>query len=414
MKTIPLKRLAHVIPGQSPPGNAVEPLTDGQPFIQGNAEFTDTSPAPMLQSPSAPKVAMAGDILISVRAPVGALNRADQTMGIGRGVAAIRVKNAVDPRFVRYALVSEMPALRSVATGSTYEAVSAGQIGGLALPDCSHNDQRRIADFLDDQVSRIDNIIAARRQQIDAVDRLHAGRTRDLVLGLGDSGRTSTGLHWASETSAAWRPRRLSQLATMGTGHTPSRSKSEYWENMDVPWLTTSDVYRFRDDSIRRVAETTVQISELGLVNSAAVMHPAQTVGLCRTSGSAGYSIIMDRAMATSQDFVTWTCGAHLEPEFLLSQLRVMRGYLLNYLAMGSTHKTIYFPELEGLVVPIPTVSIQRAVVTDLLRADLDRASARRDLSEQVARLTEYKQSLITAAVTGELDVTTASKRVSA
>ena len=106
-----------------------------------------------------------------------------------------------------------------------------------------------------------------------------------------------------------------------------------------------------RSDRIEVIKETRERVSELGVANSSAEIHPAGTVVLCRTA-SAGYSAIMGTNMATSQDFATWTCDPLLRPRFLLLCLRVMRQDLLGRLAMGSTHKTIYMPDIEALRIP--------------------------------------------------------------
>src|SRR5690349_19158184 len=103
----PLRYMATVLAGQAPPSDAVQDLSDGQPFIQGNAEFGERYPRAKYQCETATKVAEPGDLLISVRAPVGALNSADQRYGIGRGLAALRVRSGVDPRFFAYALRSK-------------------------------------------------------------------------------------------------------------------------------------------------------------------------------------------------------------------------------------------------------------------------------------------------------------------
>lgn len=109
--------------------------------------------------------------------------------------------------------------------------------------------------------------------------------------------------------------------------------------------------------------------------------------------------------MATSQDFVTWTCGPLLEPRFLLLCLRAMRTDLLERLAQGSTHKTIYMPDIKSIRIPLPPLEEQRQIVTrtwdEIRRIDdvVDR------LDSQVQLLREHRQALITAAVTGELDV---------
>lgn len=270
--------------------------------------------------------------------------------------------------------------------------------------------QRRIADFLDERVARIDLLVAARRRQEAAVLERFEGTRAHALLTPAEPTRL-TDLPWAPRVSVTRPVRRLSQVARMGTGHTPSRSEPAYWVDCDIPWLTTSDVHRFRKDEVDEIHDTAVEISELGLANSAAVLHPAGTVALSRTA-SAGFSVVMGREMATSQDFVTWTCGPDLVPEYLLHLLRTMRPYLLGFLAMGSTHKTIYFPDLMDLRVPLPPRREQEAAVQDVRAFAHERTSVVEALRRQAGLLIEYKQSLITAAVTGELDVTTAGSGI--
>ncbi|WP_079055732.1 restriction endonuclease subunit S [Streptomyces caeruleatus] len=163
---------------------------------------------------------------------------------------------------------------------------------------------------------------------------------------------------WLSASRWPTAPIRL--VARLGSGHTPSRSKPEYWEDCTVPWITLADVWQLRDGQTNVITETKEMVSPLGLANSAAVKHPAGTVILSRTA-SVGFSAIMGRDMATSQDFATWTCGPKLEPRFLLHALRGMAPDLKR-VATGSTHKTIYMPGIEQLRVPLPPLEEQRRI----------------------------------------------------
>jgi type I restriction enzyme S subunit len=172
----------------------------------------------------------------------------------------------------------------------------------------------------------------------------------------------------------------------------------------NIPWITTGEVAQVRDDRQEVLTRTRERISELGLANSAAELRPPGTVVLSRTA-SAGYSAIMGTAMATSQDFVTWTCGPRLVPRFLLFCLRAMRSDLLGRLAMGSTHKTIYFPDIESIRTPLPTIREQQRML-DLADKELRPLAPLEDaVDRQIALLRERRQALITAAVTGELQV---------
>ncbi|RLP89287.1 restriction endonuclease subunit S [Micromonospora sp. BL4] len=170
---------------------------------------------------------------------------------------------------------------------------------------------------------------------------------------------------WLADSRWATVPIRFA--ARLGTGHTPSRAKPEYWENCTIPWVTLADVWQLRSGATDYLNETKENISEVGLANSAAVVHPAGTVILSRTA-SVGFSAIMKKGMATSQDFATWTCSPRLHPRFLLYVLRATAPDLRR-IAAGSTHKTVYMPDIEQLRTPLPPINVQSALVAYLDRA---------------------------------------------
>jgi type I restriction enzyme S subunit len=109
----------------------------------------------------------------------------------------------------------------------------------------------------------------------------------------------------------SWVP--LTRIARQETGHTPSRSHPEWWGG-DVPWIGIKDAHVHHGTVITDTLQTT---NAEGLAHSAARILPAGTVCLSRTA-SVGYVLIMGRPMATSQDFVTWSCTEALLPKFLM------------------------------------------------------------------------------------------------
>jgi type I restriction enzyme S subunit len=405
---LPLKRIAQINAGQSPPSSEVGDLSQGLPFLQGNAEFGRQLPSPRYECPSAPKRACTGDILLSVRAPVGAINSADRPYGIGRGLVSIRARSA-DNRFIWWWLHSQRPALDAISTGTTYRAVTAEDVGQLPFPELGLDEQRRIADFLDDETGRIDSLVSTQGQARNALIERRAAGVFDAVVGGDITDRVPSTLAWVESLPRTWLGVKLSLFARMGSGHTPSRSHSEWWKDCAIPWITTGEVSQVRDDRREVLTETRERISEIGMANSSAETHPKGTVVLCRTA-SAGYSAVMGADMATSQDFVTWTCGSELDPFYLLWCLRAMRSDLLGRLAMGSTHKTIYVPDLQMLRIPLLPLDEQHQIV-ESIRASNSAIDATIDaIDRQAALLHERRQALITAAVTGEIDVTTTRK----
>lgn len=170
-----------------------------------------------------------------------------------------------------------------------------------------------------------------------------------------------------TELPEGWRWVPLLRLARQETGHTPSRSKAEYWGG-DVDWLGIPDA---RDHHGRTIMRSTQTITVKGLAGSSARLLPARTVCMSRTA-SVGYVTILGKPMATSQDFVTWTCSSALLPDYLMYAL-MAEGRGIRRFGRGSTHTTIYFPELRAFNIALPPLEEQQAIVTRVRRL-LERA----------------------------------------
>lgn len=268
-------------------------------------------------------------------------------------------------------------------------------------------EQRRIADFLDDQVGQIERAIELRQREQRLLREQRDASIKSVVSGEGHGQPMKADLPWLDQLPTHWTAPKITYVARLGSGHTPSRSRPDWWVDCDVPWITTGEVAALRDDNVEDIIETREKLSRLGIENSSAEIHPAGTVVLSRTA-SAGYSGVMATDMCTSQDFVTWTCTPRLDPYWLLWCLRAMRSDLLGRLAMGSTFKTIYVPDIQTLRIPLPPLAEQVAGVTEIHRA-VEGAKRRAALINRgIELLHERKQALITAAVTGQFDVTTA------
>lgn len=189
-----------------------------------------------------------------------------------------------------------------------------------------------------------------------------------------------------------WQWVRLTDIARLESGHTPSRKHPEYWGG-EVPWVSLPDARRHHGGVIHQTAQNT---NELGLANSAARLLPTGTVCLSRTA-SIGYVFQLGRPMATSQDFVNWVCSDALEPIFLKYALMAEGDHILNF-GKGTTHTTIYFPEVLAFHLCLPPLSEQWRIV-EKVEALLARVNAARDrLAKVPAILKRFRQSVLAAA----------------
>lgn len=159
---------------------------------------------------------------------------------------------------------------------------------------------------------------------------------------------------------ADWRWTRLTDVARLESGHTPSRKHPEYWDG-DIPWIGIKDA---TSNHGRVIDETIQHASQAGIDNSSARILPPNTVCLSRTA-SVGYVIVMGRPMATSQDFVNWVCSDRLDWR-LLRYVLIAETDALRRFAYGTTHQTIYFPEVKALHVALPPIGEQRAIASIL------------------------------------------------
>ncbi|MDE2822765.1 MAG: restriction endonuclease subunit S [Chloroflexota bacterium] len=400
-----LKFVSQVVAGQSPPSAAVSEGMDGVPFLQGNAEFGQVHPEACQSCDSAPKTARPGDILLSVRAPVGALNVADQVYGIGRGLCALRPVAGVDRSFYFYALMAIRPLLGAVGCGSTYDAVTRSDVGGLPMPIPPENEQRAIAEFLDRETANLDALVGRKERLIQLLQEKRAALIARAVTG-GLTARVpikDSGVEWLGEIPSHWDVKRMKFSARLYSGHTPSRQNPDYWKDCTIPWFGLADVWQIRDGQAEYVVDTSEKISEAGLVNSAATLLPKGTVILSRTA-SVGFSAILGVDMATTQDFVNWVCGQSLRPEYLLYVLRAMEQEFRR-LTMGSTHQTIYMPDVGSFVAPVPPLVEQDQIVAYIRSEKADIEALIRDVVAAIGYVKEYRSAVVSTAVTGKIDV---------
>ena len=159
--------------GQSPDSSSYNELGNGMPFFQGNADFGEIHPKVRVWCGAPTKIAHPNDILISVRAPIGALNIADVECCIGRGLAALTADfEKCHQKYLWYALESKVDELNSKGTGSTFKAIGKSVLYDTEIPLPSISEQKEISDILD----KVTTLIDARKDQLTTLETLVKSR----------------------------------------------------------------------------------------------------------------------------------------------------------------------------------------------------------------------------------------------
>lgn len=316
-----------------------------------------------------------------------------------------RFKNCIS-EYLKFYLLSKhfKESLISSLHGGANQNVHAENIKNqfVILPPLS--EQHAIAAFLDRETTKIDALIEKKRRLIGLLEEKRAAIISHAVTkGLNpDAPMKDSGVEWLGEIPVGWDVCRLKFAAKLESGHTPSRTVPEYWENCTIPWVTLNDVSYLKNHEY--ISETENYINKLGLANSSARILPQDTVILSRDA-TVGRCGILGRPMATSQHFIDWICSEKLNPRYLLMLFREPMQQEFDRLTMGATIRTIGMPEVNSFTVPLPPIYEQNLIVTFVDREipNIDKLLLKID--EAINKLQEYRTALISAAVTGKIDV---------
>jgi type I restriction enzyme S subunit len=407
---IPLKRLAVLNPetlgDDTSPDRSfryIDIATTGRGTLLDQPQPLTFETAPS----RARRVLRPGDTILStvrtyLRA-VWTLRGLDADLVASTGFVCLRPRSGVDSRFLGWlaqadSVVEEVVA-RSV--GVSYPAVNPSEVGLIKVSCPPLAEQCAIADYLDRETVRIDALIAAKRRMVELLEQEFRVSRIDRVVDRPNEERRR-GPAWLGSIPSAWKIMRLKFVARMESGHTPSRQVEAYWIDCSIPWITLNDVSDLEAEW--HFLDPTNFVNELGLQNSSAHVLPQNAVVLSRDA-TVGRSALLGRPMAVSQHFVAWVCGPQLLPEYLLNVLRGPMQHHFGSLTAGATIATIGMPDLNQLVVPIPPIQEQTRIVRRIAAIQKHSNQTLVRVNRQIALLQERRHALITAAVTGQLDI---------
>lgn len=170
---VKLRDVSNIIMGQSPDSSTYNTENIGLPFFQGNADFGELNPIAKTWCSAPIKIAYKNYILISVRAPIGALNIAAETCCIGRGLAALDVNNKIcTQKYLWYLLEAKKNELISKGTGSTFKAISKNILSEMEFNIPPVREQELCTKTLD----VVFYLIRLKKEQLDKLDLLVKSR----------------------------------------------------------------------------------------------------------------------------------------------------------------------------------------------------------------------------------------------
>ncbi|MFI2411067.1 restriction endonuclease subunit S [Streptomyces sp. NPDC018947] len=335
-----------------------------------------------------------GTLLLSMYASLGHTAFLTTRASWNQAILGIDVSPSYDVRFVKYALDAIKPTLTEFARSNTQANLNAEQVGNLALPDPPLGTQRRIADFLDTETARIDHVANLRRQQRDLLASRRWSQFQEVmdtvagpVIPLRRVIRSVIDGPFGSAFSSADYIDEGAAVIRLGNiGFAEYRPADQAYIPMSL----------YRQFQYHEVSRGDVLIAGLGDArNHAGRACVAPALGPAIVKGKCFRARL--ETEAADADFIALLLSSPVGASSIEGR--------------GSTRSMINLEIVKSAMLPIPELRKQRSVVAEH-RQSWSRTKAAVDACErQLNLLAERRQALITAAVTGQFDVSTASGR---
>ena len=331
-----LKEFSLIIAGQSPSGEYYNEQNKGVPFYQGKKDFGKKFlKSPTVWTTKVSKEAIKGDILMSVRAPVGDVNINNfEKICIGRGLASIRIEEEITSKYL-FELINLNKYLFRGNQGVAFEAISTKELSNIKIPLPPLKIQQKI-------VSEIETIEQKETENLEKIEKLEQEIQSEF-----------------SQVVAGKKKVKLDKICISQSGGTPSRKVSEYWENGTINWLRSEvcqNCYVYEN----KVNE---KITELGLEKSSAKLFKKDTVLIALVGATIGRVAYLTFEATTNQNIAGLypRDEKQLNSKFLFYAL--MNDFDKNFGDRKGKFTMANMSLIRNLAIGLPSISEQKKLI---------------------------------------------------
>ncbi len=325
-------------------------------------------------------------LVLSTRAPVGYIAQTVDVMAFNQGCRGLEPAVPLDVRYFRYQLSTMTEHVVAAAQGSTFVELSTEAVASLPVLVPPLPEQRAIADFLEGEIVRIDDVLGKRLQMLSLLLERRNALVEEAIRGI-------------NQRTGAMPLRHAVRRVEVGIVVRPAS------------WYCDDGIIALRGINIRPGSITLddiVRISTEGhTLHSQSILHAGDLV-MVRT-GQAGAAAVVAKELegANCIDLVIIRPGPGLLAHYL--ELVLNSDWTQKHIeahSVGTIQAHFNVGAMKQLPLPVPSLAEQHRIAAELDEetAEIDAAASR--IRQQAALLRERRQALITAAVTGEIDVT--------
>ncbi|MCS5692104.1 restriction endonuclease subunit S [Cyanobium sp. FGCU-6] len=389
-------------------GKAHEPFIDDDgEFICVNSRFISTEGKTVKNCRENLSPALRNDVLaVMSDLPNGrALGKAffveeDQIYAVNQRVCRLIPVN-VTPRLLFW-LVNRNPGLLWFDDGVNQTHIPNSGFTKLVIALPGNGEQGLIATFLDRETAKIDALIAEQQRLIELLqEKRQAVISHAVTKGLNpDAPMKDSGVEWLGEVPEHWAVWKTSQLLNgIGSGTTPKSDTIEFYEDGAIPWVVTGDL----NDSLLCACQN--RITEKAMAEHTTLkLYPAGSVAVAMYGATIGKASVLDFEATVNQACCVLPPSRLILGKYLLGFILAAREHLLS-VATGGGQPNINQDIIRSLRVPLPSLDEQFVIVGHIENVTGEVDSLLDMSNQQIHLLQERRSALISAAVTGQIDV---------
>ena len=387
-----LGEVCGIIMGQSPSSDTYNTDGKGFPFFQGKAEFTDLYPITRKWCSNPNKIAESNDILLSVRAPVGSTNIANQKCCIGRGLAAIRYENY---KYIFYFLRSIEQELDKKGTGTTFRAISGETIRTTEIPLPPLPEQLAIVSKIEELLSDLEN---GKQQLLTAQKQLKV--YRQSLLKWAFEGKLTNKNVKDGELPKGWKWKMLGEVCHK-IGDIDHKMPKQI--SNGYPYVSTKDF----TDNLKISFDNAKYISEEDYLNLSRKIKPERGDIIFPRYGTIGKNVLVDFDM----DFlVSYSCAV-MKPNqnivlskyvYLFSLSPKITEEIRKY-TVETTQANVGIASIKSFVFPLPPIQEQQIIVDELENKLTVCDKIEETITNSLLQAESLRQSILKKAFEGKL-----------
>lgn len=346
-----------------------------------------------------------GDILMTTEAPLGNIAQVDNTnVALAQRIIKFSArKDSFQNHFLYYQLRSSFfkSQLEKFATGSTALGIKAERFCYLKLLYPPLLEQQKIADFLDRETAKIDSLIQKRNDLIKLLqEKRSAVISHAVTKGIDPTVRLKpSNIDWLGEIPEHWDCWKISHgYSEMGSGTTPTSDNDAYYDG-NINWVTTSEL---RENII---VDTAKKVSQDAMRDfSALKKYPSGTLLIAMYGATIGRLGILGVEATINQACCALVKSKVFFNLFLFYWFQAYKKTVI-ILASGGGQPNISQEKIRSLILPTPPFFEQQKITEFLDRETAKIDSLIKKEEKIIKKMKEYRTALISAAVTGKIDV---------